>query len=268
MDGGRAVNEPTYHLNHVVRTRDEYSDFDGPLDVILLLLSRNRIAIADIQISSILEQYLAYLDEMKRMDLEIASEFVEMASHLLYIKTRMLLKAGDEEALSEMELLIRSLEERQRKEIYQRLQTSVQFLQERNDVGRGMFSREPEPPRMAPGYQYQHETQDLLRAWAAIVDRTAQRLPPPRSAFEGIAEAEPYPVRLKQDQMVRVLLESGPRTLNALFADCGSRSEIVAVFLALLELCRVKSVAVDEDEEGAVRVSFLRMPEEAGQDGL
>ena len=110
------MNEPSYHLDGVVRARDSYSDFDGPLDLILLLLSKNRIAIADIQISSILEQYLAYLDEMKRMDLEIASEFIEMASQLLFIKSRMLLKAGDEEALSEMELLIRSLEERQRKE--------------------------------------------------------------------------------------------------------------------------------------------------------
>lgn len=256
------MNEPTYHLDGVVRARDSYSDFDGPLDLILQLLSKNRIAIADIQIALILEQYLAYLDEMKRMDLEIASEFVEMASHLLYIKSRMLLKAGDEEALSEMEQLIRSLEERQRKEIYARLQTAVEFLRDRNDIGRGMFAREPEPPRMEQGYRYQHQPADLLRAWAAILDRTASRLPPPRSAFEGIAGVEPFPVELKSEQLVRRLLEHGPVSMQQLFADSNSRSEAVATFLALLELCRLKSVAIDEDETGDVRVSFLRLPEE------
>ena len=81
------MEEPKYRLEGVIRSRDELEDFEGPLDVILLLLSKNKIEIRDIQISSILEQYLAYLDEMKRLDLEIASEFIAMASHLMYIKS-------------------------------------------------------------------------------------------------------------------------------------------------------------------------------------
>lgn len=72
-------------------------DFDGPLDVILLLLSKNKIEIQDISITSILEQYLNYLEEMKRMVMEIASEFIAMASHLMYIKTKMLLSLSDRE---------------------------------------------------------------------------------------------------------------------------------------------------------------------------
>ena len=87
--------EPTYRLEGVVRTRQETADFEGPLTLILMLLSKNKIEIRDIQISEILEQYLAYLEEMKAMDLEIASEFVQMASYLLYIKTRMLLSADE-----------------------------------------------------------------------------------------------------------------------------------------------------------------------------
>ena len=71
------MDEPRYHLGSVVHAKGEtLEDFDGPLDVILLLLSKNKIEIQDIQISAILEQYLAYLDEMKRMDMEIASEFI------------------------------------------------------------------------------------------------------------------------------------------------------------------------------------------------
>ena len=102
------MEEPKYHLSGVVKEKEEqFSDFDGPLDLILLLLSKNKIEIQDISISSILEQYLAYLDEMKRMDMEIASEFIAMASHLMVIKTKMLLSVAErEEAMSEMELLI------------------------------------------------------------------------------------------------------------------------------------------------------------------
>lgn len=86
------MEEPTYHLAGVMHTRDELpADFDGPLSVILLLLSKNKIEIQDVSITSILEQYLAYLDEMKRLDMEIASEFIAMASHLMLIKTKMLL---------------------------------------------------------------------------------------------------------------------------------------------------------------------------------
>ena len=73
------MEEPTYHLAGVMHTRDELpADFDGPLSVILLLLSKNKIEIQDVSITSILEQYLAYLDEMKRLDMEIASEFIAM----------------------------------------------------------------------------------------------------------------------------------------------------------------------------------------------
>ena len=89
------MDEPKYHLSGVIRSREEQlEDFDGPLDLILQLLSKNKIEIQDISISSISEQYLAYLEEMKRMDMEIASEFITMASHLMLIKTKMLLSVA------------------------------------------------------------------------------------------------------------------------------------------------------------------------------
>ena len=92
------MGEPQYHLEGIVRTRNEgMEDFEGPLDVIFLLLSKNKIEIQDVSITAILEQYLAYLDEMKRMDMEIASEFITMASHLMLIKTKMLLSAAERE---------------------------------------------------------------------------------------------------------------------------------------------------------------------------
>ena len=80
--------EPVYHLGNIVKSRGETENFEGPLSLILFLLSKNKIEIRDISISLILDQYLEQLQQMERMDLEIASEFVEMASHLLYIKSR------------------------------------------------------------------------------------------------------------------------------------------------------------------------------------
>ena len=141
------MEEPRYHLEQVVHAKSEVlEDFDGPLDVILQLLSKNKIEIQDIRISSILEQYLAYLDEMKRLDMEIASEFIAMASYLMLIKTKMLLSAAEqEEAMSEMELLIRSLEERQRKDAFTQIKTGVAFLADRNEIGLNLFTKGQEP---------------------------------------------------------------------------------------------------------------------------
>ena len=110
------MGEPQYRLEGIVHTKsDVLEDFEGPLDVIFELLSKNKIEIQDVSISAILEQYLGYLDEMKRMDMEIASEFITMASHLMLIKTKMLLSAAEQaEAESELDLLRQSLVERKR----------------------------------------------------------------------------------------------------------------------------------------------------------
>ena len=90
------MENPSFYLEGIVKDKDELQDFEGPLSLILMLLSKNKIEIRDIKISEILDQYLEYLGKMQSMDLEVASEFVQMASHLLYIKTRKLL-TGDEE---------------------------------------------------------------------------------------------------------------------------------------------------------------------------
>ena len=102
------IQEPSYHLEGVVHARDELEDFTGPLDLILMLLAKDKIEIRDIQISQLLDQYLAYLQKMQEMDLEIASEFVQMASHLMYIKTKMLLT--EEKEPTELEVLVSALE--------------------------------------------------------------------------------------------------------------------------------------------------------------
>ena len=246
------MGEPQYRLEGIVHTRsEEMEDFEGPLDVIFLLLSKNKIEIQDVSISAILEQYLAYLDEMKRLDMEIASEFITMASHLMLIKTKMLLSAAEQaEAESELDLLRQSLVERQRKEAMESIRTAIAELEPRNEIGRCLFVKEPEPLKRDQTYRYQHAPADLLKALEMIAERNSRQLPPPTVNFKGIVGKEPYPVTKKSAEVLRRLVLKGVERLKNLFKRNKSRSEIVATFLAILELCRTGSVTLEDDNSG------------------
>jgi segregation and condensation protein A len=244
--------EPQYRLEGIVKTRSEVQeDFEGPLDVIFLLLSKNKIEIQDVSITAILEQYLAYLEEMKRLDMEIASEFITMASHLMLIKTKMLLSAAEQaEAESELDQLRQSLIERQRKEAIEQIRSAVAVLEPRNEIGRCLFTKEPEPLRRDQAYRYQHEPVDLLKALDAIAERNERVLPPPTVNFKGIVGKEPYPVTKKAGEVLRQLLLRGTERLKNLFKGNKTRSEVVATFLAILELCKTNSVSLEDDVNG------------------
>lgn len=246
------MGEPQYRLEGIVRTRtEEMEDFEGPLDVIFLLLSKNKIEIEDVSITAILEQYLAYLDEMKRLDMEIASEFITMASHLMLIKTKMLLSAAEQaEAQSELDLLRQSLVDRQRKEAMEQIRQAVSVLEPRNEIGRCIFTKDPEPIRREKGYRYQHDIKDLIRALDLISERNQRQLPPPTMNFQGIVGKEPYPVTRKAGEVLRQLVLRGVEKLKNLFRGNRSRSEIVATFLAILELCKTNSVTLEDDTSG------------------
>ena len=246
------MGEPQYKLQGIVHTQTELrEDFEGPLDVIFLLLSKNKIEIQDVSITAILEQYLAYLDEMKRLDMQIASEFITMASHLMLIKTKMLLSAAEQaEAESELDLLRQSLIERRRKEAMEQIRLAVSQLEPRNEIGRCLFTKEPEPLRRDNTYRYRHDVLDLLRALDTIAERNQRQLPPPTANFKGIVAKEPYPVTRKAGEVLRQLVLRGVERLKRLFRGNKTRSEIVATFLAILELCKTNSVVLEDDNSG------------------
>ena len=213
-------------------------DFEGPLDLILFLLGKNKMEIQDISISLICDQYIAWLEQRQKMDLEVASEFITMASHLMYIKTRMLLSLEDEEAQTEMDSLIKSLEERRRNESYGRIKMMAKRLEPMSEFGRNIETRMPEPVERGKIYEYNHVPADLILAIAEIQNRAERRLPPPTTAFEEIVKREPYPVENKAREIIERLKTGGMTRFLLLFRGNRSRSEIVATFLAVLELCR------------------------------
>ena len=234
------MENPVFKLEKVVRSREEMQDFEGPLDLILFLLGKNKMEIQDISISLICDQYIAWLERRQKMDLEVASEFVAMASHLVYIKTRMLLSIEDEEAQSEMDALIQSLEERRRNENYIRVKAMAERLGPMSELGRYIITLNPEPVKRGKIFEYALERADLILAMAEIQNRAERALPPPKTAFQNIVSHEPYPVESKARDIIRQLKEHGITRFRLLFRGNRSRSEIVATFLAVLELCRAR----------------------------
>ena len=239
------MDNPIFKLEKVVQAKgsEPLEDFEGPLDLILYLLSKNKIEIQDIPIALILDQYQAYLEQRQRMDLEVASEVIAMAAHLVYIKTRMLLNLEDEEAQSEMDALIRSLEERQRGDTYAKVKVLTEKLGPMGEFGRDIMTRNPEPMERGKIYEYDQQPGDLIIAMQEVADRRGQLdAQPDLKPFDEIVRREPYSVETKAREIFRRLKTGGITRFLLLFRGSRSRSEIVATFMAVLELCRSRII--------------------------
>lgn len=247
------MENPSFRLEGVVHEKDELQDFEGPLSLILMLLSKNKIEIRDIKISDILDQYLAYIAEMQSMDLEIASEFIQMASHLLYIKTKTLLTS--EEEVSELEVLIASLEQLKARDALAAVQKIAPELKKASERGMLYFPKPPEPlPKSSEDYNYKHEPVDLLKALHAVYSRGV-KMPETTELESAIPHRIVYPVRDKTRQILD-LLRKGDMSLASLYRDCVSRSEVVAAFVSVLELCSMGSVSVTRKADDYL-ISFI-----------
>lgn len=237
--------DPTFRLEGVVHERDSLADFEGPLSLILQLLSKNKIEIRDISVSEILDQYLTYLDEMQRMDLEVASEFVQMAAYLLYIKTRTLLAADKE--VTELEQLMSSLEQLKAKGARDAVKSVLETFGAMSENGKDLFTRGQEPlSREAKAYDYRHEPAELLGALLSVFMRPDIKPPAPRELAKLAPKRIVYGVRDKSREIIERLSSRGRATLGELCAESRSRSEVVAVFLSVLELCSMGSLIISE----------------------
>jgi len=210
--------------------------FEGPLDLLLHLVQKHKLNIMDIPISELLEQYTKTINEWRSQNLEVASEFLEMAARLVYIKTAMLLPKHEEGEQLRQELSGELIEYQLCKEIASRLA--------KNFVGGDIFIRTPmeiEPDRT---YRRTHPASVLLDAYLAAAGRGKRRLPPPATAFSGIVERKIVPVSSKIIFVLRRLYKFKRVRYIKLFESAGSRSELVATFLALLELVKSNRILV------------------------
>lgn len=240
--------EPTFHLEGVIRSKEELQDFEGPLNLILMLLSKNKIEIRDIQISLILDQYMEHIAKMQELDLEVASEFVQMASNLLYIKTKMLL-SGDEE-VTELELLMTSLEQLKARDAYAAIRAVTAEFAEMSTGGMMLFSTPGESLPKYGEYNYRHDAVELMQAIYSVFSRGVKSPEQERSYTRLVPGRITYPVEDKSRELVELLRGKGSEMLSRLYRACVSRSEVVATFVSVLELCSMGTVyiTIDGDE--------------------
>lgn len=217
-------------------------NFDGPLDLLLHLIAKNKVSIYDIPIAEILEQYLEILHEAEAMDLDIAGDFVAMAAQLIYIKSKMLLPRHEDEEEDPRADLVEMLLE------YQRLKEVTPYFREKGEVGRDIFVKPPENLGETV-VEYHQTVKDLLRAANNMLRKTQRRIPPPVSAFTGIVGREPAPVEARITSVLRRFTRQIKVPFRQLFEDAKNRSEIVATFLAVLELSKTRRIFLNGDGE-------------------
>ena len=241
------MENPTFHLEGVVRNRDEMQDFSGPLNLILMLLSKNKIEIRDLKISVILQQYIEYIAKMQETDLDVASEFVQMASYLVYLKTKTLL-VGEEE-VSEIEELMSSLEQLKCKEAYTSIKAVTPELYAAAEQGLLLFSKVPEPLKDIgdKSYRYRHEPQELLLALLSVISRGDLSRSTEKNGIL-VPKRIIYGVREKCVQLIALLQSGRVHTLQELYLMSKTRSEVIATFISVLELCSMGSLELNEHE--------------------
>ena len=223
-----------FHLDH----------FEGPLDLLLHLIAKNKVSIYDIPISQILEQYMEVLNTARDMDMDVAGDFVTMAAQLVYIKSKMLLPRYEEDEDEDPRAtLVEMLLE------YQRLKEVTPYFKNRGEIGRDIYVKNPEQLKGAPPREYRHSVNDLLRAANNMLQKAQRRMPPSANAFSGIVGREQVPVSTRITVILKRFLKSARLKFARLFDDAQSRSEIVATFLAVLELSKTHRVMLEGDGE-------------------
>ena len=141
-------------------------------------------------------------------------------------------------------------------------ESKISDLNSTGEFGRSILTREPEPVERGKIYEYHHQSADLVLAMAEIQNRAERRLPPPQSAFQDIVRHEPYPVESKAKEILQRLKRHGVTRFLLLFRGNRSRSEIVATFLAVLELCRAHVLHLAGSETDCTVRQEREIPEE------
>ena len=224
-------------------------NFEGPLDLLLQLIAKNKLNIYDIKLSVLIEQYLTQINYMKDNEMDIASEFLEMASRLIYIKTVSLLPKHDEVEELKKELTGELLEYQQCKLVAEKLGKLTDGF---NSLTRGQMVLE-----LDNTYEIIHNTSVIFDSYILAMGRAEKKLPPPTKAFTEIVAKKIYSVSSKIIFVMRNLWGSGKKKISQLYASARGRSEMVATFLAVLELAKANRVKIHGDDDNA-EIQLLR----------
>ena len=210
--------------------------FDGPLDLLLQLLAKNKLSICDISILSIVDQFVEQVDAMCESDMDVSSEFLEMAAKLIEMKSASLLPRHEEEPDEKQELVGRLLEYQECKRMAAILGASLSFDSFVRDA------QELEPDRI---YRRSHDPGEIHAAYLSAAGRGKRRAIPTPGAFAGIVAHRIVSVSAQIVSVLRKLWKGDRLSYYSLFEGKTERSEQVATFLAVLELVKARRVIVD-----------------------
>lgn len=217
--------------------------FEGPLDLLLMLIKKNKVSIYDIPIATILDQYLEVMRSMEEMDLEVSSEFLVLAATLLQIKSKMLLpKENEEEEEDPRTELVRRLLE------YQQIKESIGFFREHENSDVGLFFKLPDVIERPPAeMNYSKMTLDnLFESYKVSFAKMERKLPPPKRSFSGIVGHEKVSIREKVRKIWDKLIKKGKVLFKDIFKSVKTRPEAVASFLAVLEMIKLNKITVED----------------------
>jgi segregation and condensation protein A len=230
----------------------KFEVFEGPLDLLLYLIKKEEVDIYSVNLTKLATQFIEYIEMMREFDLEVAGEFLVMASTLMYIKSRELLPVEQQAQVEEEEdntdprwELIRQLVE------YKKFKDAAAQLQTLEARQEGVFPRLPIKPQFEEEKVVKQDISvfDLLNAVNAVLKRFEKR-DNPREIYE-----DKWTVSEKIEMIVRVMEKGTAVRFSELFEDAMSRSEVVCTFLALLELIRLKQLVCGQtDDFGEIEI--------------
>ncbi len=223
--------------------------FEGPMDLLLHLITKHKIDIYDIPILELVEQYVSYVRSMQEENMEVASEFLEMAARLVYIKTVSLLPVYDEAEELKNELRDELIEYRDCKILAGKLSQMTDGFN---------YSVREYAEEVAPDMLYKrlHEPDELLSAYSLAAGKKLRRLPPPIDTFKAIVTRKIVSVGSKIESIVTSLKKKRKTKLFDIYKEAKSRSDLIAAFLAVLELAKNKTIFVTGEGED-VQIELL-----------
>lgn len=220
-------------------------NFEGPLDLLCVLIEKNKMSIYDININEIADQYIEYIKKMEEMNLEVASEFLVMASELLYLKSKRLLpsKQEEEEELTEEELIRRIIEYKKYKDITLKLKESFESNSSR------FFKLAEKIELQKQELEQNYEENIIYTMYEKVVERNLQKENKNAKNIEKIAITETYTIASKVKDMFKELVRNKKFVFNKLFSiNKHNKQEVVTAFSGLLELSRRNKVVTSQEE--------------------
>lgn len=216
--------------------------YEGPLELLLALIAKNKMNIFDIEISVLFEQYMAYVDEMKRMDMDVAGEFITMAAELMLIKSRMLLPKQEEDPREE---LVRKLME------YKLAKEAAGWLSERGREFGGRFEKDTDEIKPDKNAKLDLDAELLTNALSRLLFKIAEKEKEDENApielINPLIKKKIVSIPGRVLGVMRKMLKRRAVYFDEFFEDVRSRSELVATFYALLELLKAGRLTIERE---------------------